>query len=104
MDGHGRSRLRVVHREPSFRQHANNHAPSVFKPCFLDVSVTHLGAQVTVGEGPAVALNICRLDGDDRSFDTDVLVRRGLRLYTNTEPASVLEELSFPRSPGGYDS
>ena len=96
--------LRVVHGQPSFRQHANKHVPNVFFPCLLDVSVTTLRAQVTVSEGPAVALNICRLDGDDRSLDTDILVRLRLRLYTYAEPASLLEELSFPRNPRGYDS
>ena len=96
--------LRVVHGEPSFRQHANKHVPNVFSPCLLDVSVTPLRAVVTVSEGPAVALKICWLDGDNRPLDTNVLVRRCLRLYTYTEPASMLEELSFPRSPGGYDS
>src|SRR5436190_10423990 len=98
--------LCVVDREPSFRPHANKHVPNVarFASCVLDVSVPSLRAQVTVSEGPPVALKICWLDGDDRSLDTDVLVRRCLRLYTYTEPASMLDELSFPRSPGGYDS
>src|SRR4029453_16611731 len=96
--------LRVVHGEPSFRQHANKHVPAVFSPCLLDVPVTPLRAVVTVSKGPGVALKICWLDADNRSLDTDVLVRRCLRLYTYAEPASMLEELSFPRSPGGYDS
>src|SRR5215470_4829848 len=96
--------LRVVHREPSLRQHANKHVPNVFSPCLLDVSVTPLRTQVTVSERPEVTLNICWLDGNDRSLDTDVLVRRCLRLYTYTEPAGTPEELSFPRSPGCYDS
>jgi hypothetical protein len=43
-----------------------------------------LDAQVTVSEGAAVTLNICWLDGDDRSLDTDILVRLRLRLYTQT--------------------
>jgi hypothetical protein len=99
-------RLRVVHREPPFRQHPNKHVPNVarFSPCLLDVSVTPLRAQVTASEGPAVALKICWLEGDDRSLDANVLIRRYLRLYAYTEPASMLEELSFPRSPSGYDS
>src|SRR5262245_5393249 len=96
--------LRVVHGEPSFWQHANKHVPNVFCPCLFDVSVTPLRAVITVSEGPAVALKICWLDRDNRSLDTDVLVRRCLRLYTQTEPASMLEELSFPRSAAGYDS
>jgi hypothetical protein len=58
--------LRVVHGEPSFWQHANKHVPNMFCPCVLDVSVTPLCAVITVSEGPAVALRICRLDGDDR--------------------------------------
>jgi hypothetical protein len=32
-----------------------------------------------MSEGPAVALKICRFDGDDRPFDTYVLVRRSAR-------------------------
>src|SRR5262245_6498354 len=74
--------LRVVHGKPSFRQHANKHVSNVFGPGPLDVSVTPLRAVVTVSEGPAVALKIYRLDGDNRSLDADVLVRRCLLLYT----------------------
>src|SRR5262245_7091605 len=100
----GPSCLRVVRGEPSFRQHANEHVPNVFSPCLLNVSVTPLLAEIPVSEGPAVALKICWLDGDDRALDTDVLVRRCLRLYTYAEPASMLKKLSFPRSSPGYDS
>ena len=74
--------LRVVHGEPSFRQHANKHVPDVFSPCLLDVPVTPLRAVVTVSEGPAITLKICWLDRDNRFLDTDVLVRWRLRLYT----------------------
>jgi hypothetical protein len=89
-----------------FRQHTNKDILDVagFSSCLGDVSVTRPRTQVTVSEGPLVALEICQLDGDDRPLDAHVLVRRGLRLGTDTESARALEELGFARTPGGDDS
>src|SRR2546422_11558347 len=67
--------LRVVHGEPSFRQHANKHVPDVFSPCLLDVPVTPLRAVVTVSEGPAGAPQGWRLRGGKPVPRTDVPVR-----------------------------
>ena len=81
--------LSVVHREPSFGTHANQHVlnASCFGACPLDVPVTHSNAQVTVSQRALITFKICRL---------------GLR--TETESAGPAKKLSLPRRPGGDDS
>jgi hypothetical protein len=61
----------------------------------LNIAVAPFYAEVTVGEGTKIALQIRRLRGDDGALHADILIRRRLRLRAETEAAGTGEQPSL---------
>src|SRR4029077_9882473 len=67
----------------------------------FDVRVAGVGAEIPTRQRATIAFEIRRLDRDDRPLDAHVLVRRGLGLHAEADPARPLEQPSLPRRPSG---
>jgi hypothetical protein len=89
--------LGEVDREPSLWAHPDEHVLRVFVRVagLLDITVAHFCAEVPVGEGTKIALQIRRLHGNDGALHADILIRRHLRLRPETEAAGTREQPSL---------